>query len=149
PPAVAEDAPLPDKTTFQSGDLLWPKMPGKYVPYNSGDRSGTDEDQHRWLTERRKFIANIREDRHYFSETDITEIQNLSFREFYARYAGDQKPDVPGLYASGAGIYVGHVGIIDIDSHKVPWVIEALYHHGVVRSQYDDWVSARPGEIVW
>src|SRR5262249_9633198 len=50
---------------------------------------------------------------------------------------------------SGGGIYVGHVGLVEIDGDRVPWVIEALMANGVVRSKYDDWLRGRPGEIVW
>ena len=57
--------------------------------------------------------------------------------------------EVPGLYSSGGGIYVGHVAIVEIDQAGNPWVIEALLDHGVVRTPYAQWLTSRPGEIVW
>jgi hypothetical protein len=91
----------------------------------------------------------IENDPGYFSGTDIAAIKELNYREFYARYAGDQQPDMPGVYSAGSGIYVGHVGIVDIDGNGQPWVIEALTGDGVVRTPYDKWLLSRPGQIVW
>ena len=62
---------------------------------------------------------------------------------------GDQKPGVTGVYLSGSGIYVGHVGILDIDAAGTPWVTEALSRQGVITQSYAAWLKSRPGEIVW
>lgn len=142
--------PLPDRATFQSGDLLWPKKPGEYVPYHSTQiAAAPPSEEKRWLAERDAAVARLRQDRGYFSDRDIDDLRTLSFREFYARYAGDQRPGVPGSYASGGGVYVGHVGIVEIDDSRRPWVIEAILEPGVVRTPYDDWLKSRPSEIVW
>jgi Permuted papain-like amidase enzyme, YaeF/YiiX, C92 family len=141
--------PLPNKSTFESGDFVWPKKPGKYVPYRNDVDASPDEERQRWQAEKEAFVKNIRANPSYFSDADITELENMTFREFYSRYAGDQKPGVPGAYSTGAGIYVGHVGIIEVDSNKIPWIVEALMTRGVVRTTYDDWIASRPGEIVW
>jgi Permuted papain-like amidase enzyme, YaeF/YiiX, C92 family len=151
---AAQDAkdstlPLPNKQTFQSGDFVWPKKPGAFVPYRNDVDASPDEEQQQWQAEKETFIKSIRSNPSYFSEADIAELENMTFREFYARYAGDQKPGVPGAYSTGSGIYVGHVGIIEVDSNKTPWVVEALMTRGVVRTSYDDWIASRPGEIVW
>jgi hypothetical protein len=151
---VAEDTnnptlPLPNKETFESGDLVWPKKPGTYVPYRNDVYASPEEEQRRWQVEKQAFIKNIRANPTYFSEADIAELENMTFPEFYSRYAGDQKPGVPGTYSTGAGIYVGHVGIVEVDRNKTPWIVEALMTRGVVRTTYDDWIKSRPGEIVW
>jgi uncharacterized protein YycO len=39
--------------------------------------------------------------------------------------------------------------MIELDSEGVPWVIEALWAPGVVRQRYQEWISARSGEVVW
>lgn len=142
--------PLPNPETFESGDLVWPKKPGAFVPYKSELAAGpVENEEHVWLQEKREFIARARNGGTYFNSEQLNALDKMSFREFYARYAGDQKPDIPGAYSSGNGVYVGHVGIIKVDSERIPWVIEALLNKGVVKSRYADWIKSRPEEIVW
>jgi hypothetical protein len=141
--------PLPDSKTFQAGDFIWPKRPGVYVPYDATQRGDPNEEERRWVDDRDRFVANASTLAPYLTPTDVEFLRTLSFREFYSRYVGDQVPDTPGLYASGGGIYVGHVGIIDIDPSGEPWVIEALWEPGVVRHSYQDWLKGRPQEVVW
>lgn len=141
--------PLPDKSIFQSGDFVWPKKPGVFVPYNYNTQRSLENDERQWIIERDAFVAKAKKHPGYMSAEDIQQLQRLTFREFYARYAGDQRPNTPGQYSSGGGIYVGHVGILEIDSGKSAWVIEALIGKGIVRSRYEEWVLGRPGEIVW
>lgn len=144
------DPPLPNPANFQSGDFLWPKKPGAFVPYRSVVAADPVEDEEeRWLREKREFIKRARNGSTYLNSEQLNNLEKMSFREFYSRYAGDQKPGIPGAYSSGNGIYVGHVAILHIDSAKVIWVIEALWGKGVVRSRYADWLRSRPGEIVW
>jgi hypothetical protein len=140
--------PLPDPKTLQAGDFVWPKKPGGYVPYNSGSGEDPQEDERRWLAEREVFVAKGLWP-NQFKQNEIEQLRKLSFREFYSRYAGDQIPDTPGVYASGSGVYVGHVGIIEIDDQQEAWVIEALWGKGVVRHPYKEWIKERPGEVVW
>jgi Permuted papain-like amidase enzyme, YaeF/YiiX, C92 family len=144
------DPPLPNPATFQSGDLLWPKKPGQFVPYRSVIAADpVDDEEKRWLQERGEFITRARPGDTYLTSDELGTLETMSFREFYARYAGDQKPGIPGAYSSGNGIYVGHVAILSVDNENVVWVIEALWGKGVVRSSYADWLRLRPGEIVW
>jgi hypothetical protein len=145
-----ESLPLPRRESFESGDFLWPKKPGAYVPYNSGGQAiVARDDAVEWEVGKQEFLKRIENDPGYFTKADIAAIRELTYREFYARYAGDQQPDMPGVYSAGSGIYVGHVGIVDIDGDGKPWVIEALMGDGVVRTAYDKWLLSRPGQIVW
>jgi hypothetical protein len=142
--------PLPDPKTFEAGDLVWPKRPGVYVPYlDETPRNDPKEEERRWIAERDRFVADASTVAPHLTAADIERLRTMSFREFYARYVGDQIPDTPGAYASGGGIYVGHVGIIDIAPSGKPWVIEALNGAGVVQHSYEDWLKGRPNEIVW
>ena len=52
---------------------------------------------------------------------------------------------------SGGIAYVGHVGIIEVDSDKKAWVIEALLGKDkqVVKHTYEDWLKGRPDEVIW
>jgi hypothetical protein len=144
------EPPLPNPEIFQSGDMVWPKKPGVFVPYKSELVAGSVQDEEqKWLREKREFIARARQGGTYFSSEQLDALERMPFREFYARYAGDQRPGIPGAYSSGSGVYVGHVGIILVDSERVSWVIEALLDKGVVKSRYTDWIKSRPGEIVW
>jgi hypothetical protein len=130
--------------------FLWPKKPGAYVPYNSGGRAvAVGDDAAEWEAGKQEFLTKISSDHDYFTDADITAIRQLTYREFYARYAGDQQPDMPGVYSAGSGIYVGHVGVVDIDGEGQAWVVEALLGAGVVRTLYDKWLLSRPGQIVW
>src|SRR6266699_5761246 len=40
--------PLPNPTTFQSGDLVWPKKPGAFVPYKYALNTSTERDAASW-----------------------------------------------------------------------------------------------------
>ncbi len=140
---------LPDPKLFQSGDFVWPKKPGVYVPYISGRPADAAADEASWLSERDRFVADAGRKAPYFTPQAIDRMRNLSFREFYAEYGGAQKPDTPGVYARGGGLYVGHVGVIEVDASQTPWVIDAMDGQGVARHTYTDWLAGRPGEMVW
>lgn len=149
--AASQEAgpPLPNPSAFETGDLVWPKKPGVFVPYDYSPQRSPEADAKQWYAERDSFISRLTKNKGYFSERDIAEIKSLDYREFYARYAGDQRPGSPGTYSSGGAVYVGHVGIIEIDEARVPWIIEAILGKGIVRFKYEDWIHNRPGEIVW
>lgn len=148
-PTETRELPLPNKSTFQNGDLVWPKKPRAIVLYRSGHTGSFEEEEERWIKERDSFLDSLKSRPSHLSASQINELRGLTFREFHARYAGDQNPDSPGVYSSGSGLYVGHVGLIEIDSSGTPWVIEALWGQGIVRSEYGLWLEGRPGEIVW
>src|SRR5262249_32920141 len=144
-PSAAAEYPLPDPKTFQSGDFVWPKKPHAYIPYNAGTLEDPDADRKRWEVEKEHFLN---QNPPGISSTRLSEIRGLSYDEFYGRYAGDQYPNTAGLYGTGGGIYVGHVGIILIDPDGVPSVVEAVVPK-VRIIKYTDWIKARPGEVVW
>ena len=147
--ARASPTAMPDPKLFQSGDFVWPKKSGTFVPYDAGPPIDPDADEAKWRKERDSFVAEVANKAPYFTPQAIERIRNLSYREFYAEYVGAQKPDTPGVYSLGGGIYVGHVGIIELDASGTPWVIEALSDNGVVRNKYSDWIAGRPDEMVW
>ena len=143
-------SPRPDPALFQSGDFVWPKVPGAFVPYDAGSARSAAEDQARWEAERKRYIDALRA-RPDLDSTDRERIKVLSqmtYRDFLAVYEGNQTLGVPGAY-SGSGFYVGHVGILDIDSNGKAWVIEAVLGAGVRRVVYDEWLNARPKQMVW
>lgn len=146
---VPTSNPLPDPQKFESGDFLWPKKPGVYIPYVSGSRNDPSEDERQWLAERDRFVSQAPTIAPDLSAADIDYLRSLSFLEFYNRYVGDQVPGTPGVFKSKGGIYVGHVAILDKEPSGQAWVIEAISGPGVIRHTYEDWLNGRPGEIVW
>lgn len=49
--------PLPNPTKFKSGDFVWPKKRGVYIPYKSGSRNDPKEDERKWIAERDRFVS--------------------------------------------------------------------------------------------
>lgn len=142
--------PRPDPALFQSGDLVWPKKPGAYVPYNAGPERLLSADLEQWKADRTRYLDHLAHGASLspVDEARIDLLSKMDFRDFLAVYEGDQKPGIPGAY-SGGGLYVGHVGILEIDESSKPWVIEAVLHDGVRRISYADWVRARTDQVVW
>jgi hypothetical protein len=146
--AAAGLPPLPDPKLFQSGDVLWPKKPGDFVPYDAGPPRSAYADEAKWNEERDRFIASAATKAPYFTPAQIEKLRKLSYAEFYSRYTGASKGKST-TYSVGGPIYVGHVGIVEIDETGVPWVIEALWGRGVIRHTYAEWLVERAGEVVW
>ncbi|UVT14648.1 MAG: hypothetical protein H8K04_12405 [Nitrospira sp.] len=146
----SSELPRPNPAIFQSGDFVWPKRPGAYVPYNAGSANSPELDKEQWNKERDIYLQKYQDspmaDKVLRQRLDT--LRAMDFREFIATYAGGQEAGVPGVY-SGGGLYVGHVGIIEVDSKNVPWVIEALLNQGVVRTRYSDWIKQRSDQVVW
>ncbi|UGX85126.1 YiiX/YebB-like N1pC/P60 family cysteine hydrolase [Phyllobacterium meliloti] len=153
----------PDPATFEQGDFIWPKKPGVLVPYSTSYITEmklvpTDfYDEPTWVAEKKLYLERQASDpASQLSATDRTRLAELSFAEFAAEYAGIESVDVEDLgtdtkieeFALGTIVYVGHVGIIEIEGGK-PFVIEAISGKGVIRHSYADWLSSRPGEEVW
>lgn len=146
--ATAGQLPMPDPKQFQSGDFLWPKKPGVFVPYDAGSTRPADVDKAKWYEERDRFIANVATEAPYFTPAQIERMLKLTYEEFREQYTGTRKPG-RGTYSVGGPVYVGHVAIIDIDEMGAPWIIEALWGRGVIRRPYTSWTVERAGEVVW
>lgn len=148
--AQVSDLPLPNPGLFQSGDFVFPKKPGAYVPYNSGTANSPMRDRDLWQDERDAYVktASLAARDDPLAIQRLTALREMDYREFIAVYAGAQQPGIPGLY-SGNGVYVGHCGILQITPSKELWVIEALWEKGVVRKKYAEWLLERSGQVVW
>lgn len=141
--------PVPSSAAFQSGDFLWPKKPGAYIPYNSGHTTARQADESRWLRERDQCVANLRRNPGYFTPQQVLDLESLTYAQFYARYLAGMEPGKAANYSAEAANHVGHVAIIDIDDKATPWVIEAVLADGVIRQPYQAWLAARQGDMVW
>jgi cell wall-associated NlpC family hydrolase len=146
--AAAGQATAPDPRQFHSGDFLWPKKPGVFVPYDAGPPRARNADEAKWNEERDRFVANVATKAPYFTSAQTEKMRRLTYNEFYSTYAGARKAKSE-THSSGGPIYVGHVGIVEIDQGGVSWVIEALWGRGVIRHTYAEWVAERTGEVVW
>jgi hypothetical protein len=146
--ATAGQPSLPDPKLLQSGDFLWPKKPGVFVPYDAGPPRAPDADEAKWNEERNHFLASIQTKAPYFTPAQIKRMRKLTYREFYARYSGAAQTKFS-TYSVGGPIYVGHVGIVEVDEAGVPWVIEALWARGVIRHTYAEWTAERADEVAW
>jgi hypothetical protein len=144
------ELPRPDPAAFQTGDFVWPKKPGAYIPYHSGSSNSVVQDREQWLEERDAYIqrAAAMSQGDPLVQQRIATLRDLEYREFLAVYEGAQQPGVPGAY-SGGSVYVGHVGIVEVDRNKTAWIIEALLGKGVVRKTYADWITERSDHVVW
>jgi hypothetical protein len=141
--------PLPRPDMFESGDFVWPKRPGAFVPYKQSHDVTRQTDQEIWEREKVEFLRRSASQGTYLTQDQLSNLRDLDYREFLARYHGDQKPDIPGVYSTAAGLYVGHVGIIDITSNAEINVIEALDDQGVIQQSYTNWLAGRVGQVVW
>jgi Permuted papain-like amidase enzyme, YaeF/YiiX, C92 family len=149
-PTVAQAATqAPGPANLRSGDFLWPKKPGAFVPYDYQPTGSIAQDQQRWTEEKNAFVARARSSGNPNIARAANEIEPLSYDEFRAIYLRGQVPGQVTPYGLDNVISVGHIAIVDIDNSGQPWVIEALLTPGVVRSSYDAWLQGRPGEIVW
>jgi hypothetical protein len=140
----------PDPATFQEGDFIWPKTPGKFVPYDSSPEQQYLDAKHDWEAGRDAFVRRAKTAGDSADKKAAESLEHMEFREFLALYEADEKPGVPGTYSSGSPLYVGHVGILSFDSNK-PVVIEAVW--GKVKQvrviPYEDWLKERPDDHVW
>jgi hypothetical protein len=140
---------IPNPATFQSGDFVWPKKPGAFVPYRYESAQAADEDRERWTSERAEFLRKVSRGEVQGGPQIAGQIENLTYNEFRTLYLRNEQPNQITPYALGGGAAVGHVAIIELDAQNEPWVIEALWTPGVVRQRYQSWINSRFGEIVW
>ena len=164
----ARTAERPDPALFQTGDLVWPKPPGAFVPYAGSPTrqllvTEPEVREEEWNTQRVQFIRDARqqaqglsgEERDYLLRLANT-AETLSYSRFFHQYAGDVSPDDFQTYGVGELAYVGHVGLIEVDpTDQQPYVVEAVYGRNlactscVQRVPYADWLQARGNVLVW
>jgi hypothetical protein len=158
PPLPAKAPPLsdlPDPKTFQAGDFVWPKKKGAFVPRYKIEQSAERE---AWETARERLL---REDpsKSGLSPETAEKLKSMSYEDFETLYfAGPaESAGTPAQGRSvnigGQTIFVGHVGIIEIDAQGLAHVVEAAPLVGlkgaVSRSSYADWLKGHSGMQVW
>jgi acylphosphatase len=170
-PAVSEilkSAQQPNPKTFETGDIVWPKPPGVFVPYagTAADRmivQAQELQEEEWNELRIQFIRAARADTpdvdpeklaYQRKVADI--VETMPYTRFFHEYTANVKPDDFQTYGIGQIAYVGHVAIIEVDAAtKIPYVIEAVFGPSltckscVQRVTYADWLKARGDILVW
>jgi hypothetical protein len=163
PPVVSAQAPLPkavpdfpDSQKFQTGDLLWPKKKGAFVPRTrSIGAAPPNAERKTWEAERQRALSEPQ--RAGLSPEVAEKLKTMRFDEFERIYhsggaAPPQGQATRGLL--GDTVSVGHVGIIEVGANGIAYVIEATPQgpgnaSGVIRTRYADWLNAYANIQVW
>lgn len=119
------------------------------MPYDTTAPRSPEDDRQTWERERQAFLADISGKAPYMTADDQARLRELTFEQFYTAYAGARPPGQVVEYGASTPIYVGHVAIVSTDATADPWILEAIWGKGVVRSRYSQWLSSRAGELVW
>ncbi|MFN2442765.1 MAG: YiiX/YebB-like N1pC/P60 family cysteine hydrolase [Thermoanaerobaculia bacterium] len=148
-PASAQAVPSgpPDVADLQSGDLLWPKKKGAYIPYRAVAVGKERDERKVWEAERDLYVASLKA-RPTLSDAErnrIRVIERMSFNAFRGVFADGQQPGKYVPYSAGAG--VGHVAIVRI--HDEVTVVEAMWGIGVREIPYAVWAAERKNHLVW
>lgn len=157
--------PHPNAETFQSGDFLWPALPGAFIPRYAVRGIAPNEEAAMWEEEKRKFIENARATGNADQQAAADQLRRLTYEEFQSRYFDGNGGGLNdrGFAPRGIGIpQVGHVAIIEVDASGAAWVIEAMpkaqhryeslysrFTNGVIRTPYGDWIAEHKDYNVW
>ncbi len=153
----------PDPSTFEAGDIILPKKPGKVVLYTTTENKIYEANKKQWESEKEAFIQAVRNDPNASGQDRkaVDQLEGISFGEFMSLYFGKgadwrayafsyrgDETEWKGLgYDSEFPIYIGHVGIIFFKD-KVPWVVEAVPKQ-VRTISYEEWLKRYKGASVW
>jgi len=139
--------PRPDPATFETGDVLWPRQPWMFIPFNSQPTGGFDPDKAEWEREKQEFLKRVKQDPQA-SENDraaAIELQGLTYEEFRARFLSGIDEDE--VTAAGWAPWIGHVAVIYVEAGK-PFVIESTFG-GTRMTEYQEWLKERGKALIW
>lgn len=132
------DPVTPTADSLQSGDYLWPKPPGSWVPNGPTSWSYLQtpsgqamlDEEVRWEQQRDRFVSGygVRPP----TGGQIQTLGPMGYDEFALRFYGG-RPNLPAFY-------VGHVAIVDAPADGPAMVIEAVPDR-IRRISYADWVA--------
>ena len=141
----------PDVETLQTGDLIWPKVPGQVVLYSSGAPDSRSQLIRRWEKEKAEFANRLRSSSKSTAE-DLRladTFDAMTYKQFEARYLGDFRPGHVEQTGSDV-LYVGHVAVV-AEASRNPLIVEAIEGeiNRVRTIKYSAWLDSRPGCSVW
>src|SRR5262245_43036940 len=139
PPKRCNPGEPPDQSRFQSGDFLWPKLPGTYQPFASGSAATAAIERAEWMHGRDALVDKLEAEGSPPVRALAAELKDMTFEQFHVRYINGARPGENMPFSSGR-LGTGHIGILDIDRTGPPYVIEAMPQLGVQRISYDDWL---------
>jgi len=145
--AVASPNPFPKESDLQPGDLLWPKVPGAFVPYEYNTGLDQGADFARWDAQRKAKVQNLKQNLTLENTAELNTLENLNYSQFRKRYLEGETPGQLTPYSFGDIAAVGHVAIVTTTNGQLS-IVEATPPK-VVTSSYAEWVKAHPGQVVW
>src|SRR5271168_2869702 len=92
---------IPNPAMFQSGDFVWPKKPGAFVPYRYESGQAADEDRERWTSEKKEFLGKVSRGEVLGGQQVAEQVENLTYNEFRALYLRNQQPNQIVPYSLG------------------------------------------------
>ena len=144
---------LPNAKTFQSGDFIWPKTKGAFVPRVRSVKAPSKE-QIAWDAERDQLLAQDPATSGLSPEA-AKKLKAMTYEDYEKLYfvGPAEAARTRGVTIAGHTVFVGHVAIIEIDEQGNPFVIEATPTAGlkgaVVRIAYAEWLDGKHGMQVW
>ncbi|HXF54670.1 MAG TPA: YiiX/YebB-like N1pC/P60 family cysteine hydrolase [Hyphomicrobiaceae bacterium] len=145
-----------DPASFEPGDFLWPKRKGAIVVRAlPGEPASAEARQ--WQAERDRRLGPQTRSVQY---PEVAErLRSMRYEEFERYYfeGASESAVSRGIDIGGVKVSAGHVGIIEIGSDGMPYVIEAvptgplaiLGGGTVQRSPYQEWLARRPDNQFW
>jgi hypothetical protein len=128
---------------------VWPKRKGAVVPKLNQPMS---EEEEAWNAARARLLQEPLSQSGLSAEA-AERLRHMSYREFEALYFAGGGAAEKSFSVGLPDIYVGHVGLIEVDSHGTPYIIEAVpiarLKGTVIRSPYADWLRQHSGMQVW
>jgi cell wall-associated NlpC family hydrolase len=148
---------FPDAATFRSGDLVWQKKKGSIVPRTRSVQAAPAQERGEWEAAREQMLADPAAAG--LSPEVAERLKTMSYEEFERIYFTEQSPPPQGTSRSagavGHTISVGHVGLIEVDARRIPYIVEATPKRpdgavgGVIRVRYADWLKSYTNIQVW
>jgi hypothetical protein len=101
--AADVSATPPAAQLLQAGDLIWPKKPGAFIPYNSRPGEAEASDASRWRAEKKAYLKQLESNPNPSPEEKkrYSELENMTYKEFAARYLGGRIPGEADTYGLG------------------------------------------------
>jgi len=144
------DYPTPSVVLLESGDLIWPRPPGAFIPYRSQLGQATGNEAAEWEQEKAQYLAELTTKRRLtrIEQERVRLLQTMN----YARFAQLYFAPIPSGQPSprGSFVYVGHVGIILVEGGS-PFVVEAVADqgHAVRKISYARWLAQHRHDQFW
>src|SRR5262249_52927988 len=121
---VGQSPPAAD--ILQAGDLIWPRPPNAVVPYRVAHNVGSTGDREQWEKEKEQYLATLgtKSNLSPIERERYNALHRMSYSDFVKAYFAPL-PAAPFNQRGFPSVYVGHVGIIQIDKGQ-PVIIEAM-----------------------